>query len=192
MLTRYAVLLSALALCSSITIAQDTSANSNEDTKVGYSGTLSSLDGGLQGTVKVVDSDTLEISDYELEEASAPALYWWGSTDDSLENGFRISNTQVSEASTGDSLEIKLDAGKSTADFSTVGLWCERFSVNFGQTTLEAGGAESSAASSATESNTSSAVDSPPTGGSAKRFIASRSVMAAGLAAAVGYTAFMV
>lgn len=114
----------------------------------GFAGTLSSLDSGLGGTVEVVDDKTLMISDYTLEDASAPALYWWGSTTDDLPSGFRISNEQITEAAPSDSLTIKLDAGKTAKDFSVVGLWCEKLSANFGQATLTADGASSSSASS--------------------------------------------
>ena len=107
-------------------------------TKVGWTGTLSSLDGGLGGTVTVVDANTLMITGYKLEDASAPALYWWGATDGNLKGGFRISNMHVTEKATTDKITIKLDAGKTTADFTTVGLWCEKFSANFGQAMLKA------------------------------------------------------
>jgi hypothetical protein len=113
--------------------AQDASAQ-----KVGWTGKLSSLDGGLGGTIKVVDSKTLTISDYQLKDASAPALYWWGTTDGVIKDGFRISNEQVTQKATSNSLTIMLDAGKTPADFSTVGLWCERLNANFGQATLAA------------------------------------------------------
>lgn len=54
---------------------------------------------------------------------------------------------------------IELDAGKTTGDFGTVGLWCERFSANFGQAVLvppedavdvEGGGAGGASPSSTT------------------------------------------
>ncbi|KAH6665931.1 hypothetical protein B0J14DRAFT_604895 [Halenospora varia] len=112
--------------------------NSTTAQKIGYTGTLSNLDGGLGGTIQVVDATTLQISSYTLKDASAPALYWWGTTDGVLKNGFRISNTQVTSAATSNMLTIKLDSGKTTADFSTVGLWCERLNANFGQATLKA------------------------------------------------------
>jgi len=105
--------------------------------KTGWSGKLSSLDGGLGGTVTVVNTSALLVNDYALEDASAPALYWWGSKSSSIsEGGFRISNEQVKEAAKTNTYAIALDAGKTTADFSTVGLWCEKFSVNFGQASL--------------------------------------------------------
>ena len=122
--------------------------------KTSFRGDLSTMDGGLSGTVIVQDPKTLLIKNYELKEASAPALYWWGSTTNSLRSGFRISEQQVSETSDGEDLQILLDSGKTTADFTTVGLWCERFGVNFGQATLKrngglsASGATSTAASS--------------------------------------------
>jgi hypothetical protein len=115
-------------------IAADNATASN----IGYTGTLSSLDGGLGGVVTVIDANTLSITSYTLKDASAPALYWWGSTTSKLSSGFRISNEQVTKAATSDMLEIELDAGKTSADFSVVGLWCERLSANFGQAELKA------------------------------------------------------
>ncbi|KAK3390011.1 hypothetical protein B0H63DRAFT_507455 [Podospora didyma] len=108
------------------------------DSKAGWTGQLSSLDGGLGGIVTVVDNTTLMVNKYTLEDASAPALYWWGSASANLKGGFRISNKHVTEAATSDTLTIALDAGKTVADFATVGLWCEKFSANFGQATLAA------------------------------------------------------
>jgi len=123
-----------LALAS--TIFQAATSQATADTKQGWSGKLSSLDGGLGGTVVVSDARTLVVQDYKLEDASAPALYWWGSTSSNLADGFRISNKQVEQAATSNTYTIALDAGKTAADFMTVGLWCEKFSVNFGQATL--------------------------------------------------------
>lgn len=134
MLAHKTIFLSALALCASVVVGQEA------EEKVGWSGELSSLDAGLGGTVTVKDKETLEITDYTLEDAGAPALYWWGATSDELADGFRISNTQVTEAADGEPLTIKLDAGYTTDEFSVVGLWCEALSVNFGQATLAEGG----------------------------------------------------
>ncbi|KAF7182159.1 hypothetical protein CNMCM7691_001547 [Aspergillus felis] len=137
--------------------------------KMGYSGTLSSLSGGLQGTVTVVDSTTLMISNYELQDASAPALYWWGTTDGVLKDGFRISNDHITMATTKPAdMTIKLDAGKTTADFSTVGLWCEHFGINFGQATLkDNGGSNSTTASTASTVSAATASASASTSKSA-------------------------
>lgn len=114
---------------------------SADTTKTGWSGTLSSLDAGLGGTITVLNTTHLLITNYKLDDASAPALYWWGSTTASLAGGFRISNTQVKEpaSSSGGTYMVSLDAGKTTEDFGTVGLWCEKFSANFGQATLAPG-----------------------------------------------------
>lgn len=106
--------------------------------QVGDSGTLSSLDGGLGGVVTVASSSSLQITKYKLAAASAPELYWWGSTSSDLSAGFRISNTHITAAATSDGLTINLDAGHSPADFSTVGLWCEKFKTNFGEASLKA------------------------------------------------------
>ena len=131
-------------------------------TKMGWSGMINSLDGGLEGTVMVVDEMTLEITDYVLKDAGAPALYWWGSTTQTLQDGFRISNEQVTETSDGSDLMIALDAGKTTADFSVVGLWCERLESNFGQATLmaSAGGTATSGTASASASASAAATES--------------------------------
>lgn len=122
---------------------------------IGSTGVLSSLDGGLGGTVTVTDASTLTITNYKLKDASAPALYWWGTTDGVIKDGFRISNTQVTHAATSDTLIIKLDAGKTVADFNTVGLWCERLNANFGQATLTTGTGATSGTTSGTPLMTS-------------------------------------
>jgi hypothetical protein len=157
--------------------------------KIGWTGTITNTDGGLGGTVTVVDAKTLKITDYTLEDASAPALYWWGSTSDVLKDGFRISDEQVTMAAETDSLTISLDAGKTTADFSTVGLWCERLSANFGQASLKASGAGSATPSASSNPTTAGTAASPTNskgaaviiGGSARAVIGG--VMAAVFAA---------
>jgi hypothetical protein len=126
--------------------------------KIGWTGTLSSLDGGLGGVVTVTNATTLTISDYTLKDASAPALYWWGTTNGVLADGFRISNTHITQAATSNMDTINLDAGKTTAAFNTVGLWCEQLKANFGQATLaEAGAGTSAASAGSTMSSTGSA-----------------------------------
>lgn len=108
----------------------------------GYSGTIKSLDGGLEGTFTVTNDSAITVTDYKLEDASAPALYWWGSTDEDLSKGFRISNERVDDASSSDSIVISLDAGYKPSDFSYAGLWCESFKTNFGQAKLVEGGSD--------------------------------------------------
>lgn len=104
--------------------------------KEGWTGTIKSLDGGLEGTFTVANDSALTLSGYQLKDASAPALYWWGSTSDDLSAGFRINNQRVDSASSADSIVIPLDAGHGPADFNYAGLWCERFKTNFGQAKL--------------------------------------------------------
>ncbi|KAH8647558.1 hypothetical protein BGZ60DRAFT_521230 [Tricladium varicosporioides] len=157
--------------------------NSTTAEKIGYTGTLSSLDGGLGGTVQVVDATTLQISSYTLKDASAPALYWWGTTDGVLKNGFRISNTQVTSAAKSNMLTIKLDSGKTTADFSTVGLWCERLNANFGQATLKASDGSSATTSSGPSSASTTAKSAAPIVGSSNLVIVSTFLVAVAFAA---------
>ncbi|KAJ4114639.1 hypothetical protein NW760_001557 [Fusarium oxysporum] len=108
--------------------------------KMGDSGALSSLDAGLGGTVEVVSNTELKITDYELKDASAPALYWWGSKTEDLSSGFRINIERISDTSSKMDIMVKLDAGHTAKDFSYVGLWCEKFAANFGQAKLTSDG----------------------------------------------------
>ncbi|KAI9820458.1 MAG: hypothetical protein M1832_003791 [Thelocarpon impressellum] len=156
MFFRSTLLWAIVAVSSAVTLAQTAS------DKTGFTGTLSALDGGLKGTVTVQDAKTLLIKNYQLADAGAPTLYWWGSTTENLRSGFRISEKRVSEPSDGKDLQIPLDSGKTVADFSTVGLWCERFGVNYGQATLKASdgsnvpaasGASSTASAGSTKTN---------------------------------------
>jgi hypothetical protein len=108
--------------------------------KKGDSGALSSLDAGLGGTIEVVSNTELKITDYELKDASAPALYWWGSKTEDLSSGFRINKERISDTSSKMGIMVKLDAGHTAKDFSYVGLWCEKFAANFGQAKLTSDG----------------------------------------------------
>ncbi|KAF5648862.1 hypothetical protein F25303_4890 [Fusarium sp. NRRL 25303] len=108
--------------------------------KMGDSGALSSLDAGLGGTVEVVSNTELKITDYELKDASAPALYWWGSKTEDLSSGFRINKERISDTSSKMDIMVKLDAGHTAKDFSYIGLWCEKFAANFGQAKLTSNG----------------------------------------------------
>ncbi|KAL7935684.1 hypothetical protein V8C35DRAFT_297931 [Trichoderma chlorosporum] len=152
---------------------------------VGDSGTLSSLDGGLGGVVTVASSTTLQITQYKLADASAPELYWWGSTSSDLSSGFRISNLHITEAATSDSMTINLDAGHSPSDFSTVGLWCEKFKTNFGEATLKASASGSKTGSSNTSTTTTGAASAKTTTGAGSANTAG--VMFAVAAMAIGF-----
>jgi hypothetical protein len=125
-----------------LAVAHLVSSQTTSFPKANYTGTLSSLDGGLSGTITVTSPTTLLVTRYTLEDASAPALYWWGTANSQLRDGFRISNTQVTKKTTGadQSYTIMLDAGKTVDDFGKVGLWCEKFGVNFGEAELKSAG----------------------------------------------------
>ncbi|KAJ5449585.1 uncharacterized protein N7458_006034 [Penicillium daleae] len=151
-------------------------------TKIGYSGKFSTLSGGLQGTVTVINSTTLKISNYELQDASAPALYWWGATNSDLKDGFRISNMHITIPTKNPSeMTIELDAGKTIMDFSVVGLWCEKFGIDFGQTTLAADGSSGATTASVTAASTTSATSSTTSTSAAIRQAVSVSTVLAGL-----------
>ncbi|KAF4624288.1 hypothetical protein G7Y89_g13885 [Cudoniella acicularis] len=173
----------AIAAFSTLAVAQ----NSTSSQKIGWSGTLSSLDGGLGGVVTVVNANTLQISSYTLKDASAPALYWWGTTDGVLKDGFRISNTHITTAATSNMLTINLDAGHTTADFSAVGLWCEQLNANFGQATLAAPSGSATGASAGAPSPTASAKSA-----AANVRASSYAVAAGAFMAAAGFAAWMV
>ena len=167
-----------------------TTAQSATTQKIGWTGTLSSLDGGLGGVVTVTNNTTLTISQYTLADASAPALYWWG-TNGALADGFRISNTHVTQAATSNTDVINLDAGKTTADFSTVGLWCEQLKANFGQATLTAAGAGAgTGSSSASAGSSTSPTGSAPTPTSSKTNSASVGVPNSALAVILAAVVF--
>ncbi len=74
MLAMKSITLTALAVASALFPLAASQASA--DTKKGWTGQLSSLDGGLKGTVVVAATDKLVVNNYQLEDASAPALYW--------------------------------------------------------------------------------------------------------------------
>ncbi|KAL6409177.1 hypothetical protein AUP68_05548 [Ilyonectria robusta] len=150
--------------------------------KTGDSGELSSLDAGLGGTVEVVNDNELMISNYKLKDASSPALYWWGSETKDLSAGFRINNERVSKAASTDVITVKLDAGHTAADFSVVGLWCEKFDANFGQAMLSAEGNSSS-------TSTDKKADQK---GAASGLASGKSAAVAALLSAVAFAAYLI
>lgn len=113
-----------------------------------WTGTLSTIDGGLKGDVSVVNSTMIMITSYSVE-ASAPALYWWGSkVEDLPKEGFRVNNERVSMNADDETIMIPLDNDKTTADFDYFGLYCEKLAANFGQTKLEMPDGDSGSSSS--------------------------------------------
>ncbi|KAF4998392.1 hypothetical protein FDECE_11819 [Fusarium decemcellulare] len=152
--------------------------------KTGDSGELSSLDAGLGGTVEVVSSTELKITDYKLKDASAPALYWWGSKTSDLSSGFRINKERISEASSTEDITVKLDAGHTADDFSYVGLWCEKFDANFGQAKLTSGGKSSNA----TDEKDSSSDDKP---GAAAVLTSGQPAMVAAVLSALAFAVYL-
>lgn len=167
-----------LALAISTVLAED---------KIGWSGTVESLDGGFEGTFEVQDESTLVLKEFTLEDGSAPALYWWASETEELKDGVRISETRITGEHENEELEIPLDSdsGKTTKDFSVVGLWCETFATSFGQAKLEAGDGSSSGPSEGSE--TSSGSGSSETGsGQDSEGQSAAGVTKAGLMGALG------
>lgn len=169
-------ILAVLALASSLASAAD----------VGASGVIDTKDGGLGGTITVTNDTTLTISQYTLKSASAPALYWWGSTTSDLPKGFRINNQRVSAAATTDSITIPLDAGHNAGDFAYVGLWCEKLNANFGQAQLVAkdGSSSGTPTSSGAAASSSSKTGAAPGMGAGK-------VVAVAAANVLGIAAFL-
>lgn len=129
--------------------------------EVGESGKLSSLMGGLEGEVIVTSDNTITIKNYQLQKTGGPPLYWYGSVKNDIPHGFRISEEKIDTVQTTPiDLIVKLDAGKSLSDFNYVGLWCEPYNINFGQTELSGGTASNatiSASSAATGASSATA-----------------------------------
>lgn len=158
---------------------------------VGATGEIETLDAGLEGRITVKDENTLEITNYKLEDASAPALYWWGATTEDLGAGFRINTEMVTDTADGSgSLTVELNNGYSANDFEVVGLWCETFDLNFGQAQLEGGSGSNSEGSNNTSSdeNSSSSEEAENENQQSGAGKAGVAVMAL----AVGIAAFMV
>lgn len=143
--------------------------------ETGWSGAISTKDGGLGGTVSVINDTAIMISSYTLKDASAPALYWWGAKDSNLPKGFRINNERVSMPASTNSIVIPLNAGYKAADFTYVGLWCEKLNANFGQAMLAKDGA--------------AAAPSPTGGSTDKKGAASGLAAGSGAVAAVALNA---
>lgn len=108
-----------------------------------------------------------------------------------LKNGFRIANTQVTTAATSDTYTIYLDNQKTAADFTTVGLWCERFQANFGQATLKATGASTPLPSSPSPAPSSAPSSTPSAKSGATSMIVSSGAVAGTFVAAAAFAVLM-
>lgn len=130
----------------------------NAQVQPGDTGTLSTLMGGLKGDVVVKSSSEIDVNNFELMSTGGAPLWWYGSKGNTIANGFRVSNTPIKKAQNSPTeVTVHLNAGKTLEDFAYFGLWCEAFSINFGQTKLVAGNSSSSSASSTTSASTTSA-----------------------------------
>lgn len=132
--------------------------------EVGESGQLSSFMGGLQGDVVVKDAHTIVVKGFELQKLGGAPLYWYGSLKNDIPHGLRISEEDVAKVQKMPmDLTVKLDAGKSLSDFNYVGLWCEPYKINFGQTKRsETGGSNTSSNSTATSAAPTAVSSTPP------------------------------
>lgn len=154
----------------------------------GWTGTIKNTN-GLSGNVMVVNETTIMITDYTLEDASAPSLHWWGATNSQLDKGFRVHNARVTETAKSSTLMVSLDAGHMASDFEYFGLWCETLAKNFGQAQLSKATSTMSGSSSSASAASASASPSSDKKAAAAGLSSPQGVIAA---IAVAAAAFMV
>lgn len=102
---------------------------------------LSQLDHGVKsGPITIVDAQTFLINDFHYD-GQGPAGYWWataGSRQSS--SGLRLKDENGSEKPlrrySGETVVISLPEGKTIWDYDYIGVWCEEYQVDFGNTRI--------------------------------------------------------
>lgn len=102
---------------------------------VGLSAEFSTLAHQVSGTATVIDDCTIEVTNFNYD-ATAPAVYFYAGSDGEFSdsNAFAISEQLRSDGTdySNETITLNLPEGKTLDDFNSISVWCEEFSVNFG------------------------------------------------------------
>lgn len=109
--------------------------------KVGYTGSFSTIDHNVSGTVTIVDDCTLQVENFNYD-ATAPAVYFYGDTTDTFlsSNAFTIGDILRDDRVdyVNESITLKLPNNRTLDDLEYLSVWCVDFSVNFGDLRFQA------------------------------------------------------
>lgn len=112
---------------------------SADSTKMGYSGTFSTLAHNVSGTATVIDNCTIEITMFNFDGVAPNVKFYAGvngnfSGSDAFGIGERIDGRSYSN----ETIILELPEGKFVDDFDSLSVWCVDFQADFGNLRLEA------------------------------------------------------
>lgn len=111
----------------------------SDSTKIGYTGTFSTLAHNVSGKATVIDDCTLEITQFNFDGA-APNVKFYGGINGNFtdSDAFAIGERLDGRSYTNETILLELPEGKFVDDFDSLSVWCVAFSANFGNLGLEA------------------------------------------------------
>lgn len=123
--TRIAGIVFFVAFASSVCFGYD---------RAGWEAKLSTLAHNVEGTVRIVDEDTLEIKGFSYD-GGGPAVYFYlgeENSDGSFAAGLGIGPLLTGSVYSNDTLTVDLPEGVTLDGYNAVSVWCVDFAVNFG------------------------------------------------------------
>ncbi|WP_133471912.1 DM13 domain-containing protein [Paraglaciecola marina] len=110
-----------------------------DSTKIGYTGTFSTLAHSVSGKATVIDDCTLEITQFNFDGA-APNVRFYGGINGNFTDSeaFAIGERLDGRSYTNETILLELPEGKFVDDLDSVSVWCVAFSADFGNLRLEA------------------------------------------------------
>lgn len=112
---------------------------SGDSTKIGYTGTFSTLAHNVSGTATVLDNCTLEINMFNFDGAAPNVKFYAGvSGNFSDSEAFGIGERINGRSYVNETIILELPEGKFVDDFDSLSVWCIEFSADFGNLRLQA------------------------------------------------------
>ena len=139
----YTSLISAQSALEHLNLTLGNTANTRscaaDSTKVGYTGTFSTLAHDVSGRATVIDNCTLEISMFNFDGA-APNVRFYASIDGNFSGSeaFGIGERIEGQSYSNETIILELSDGKFVDDFDSLSVWCVEFQADFGNLRLEA------------------------------------------------------
>jgi hypothetical protein len=106
-------------------------------TKIGYTGTFSTLAHNVSGTATVIDNCTIEVSMFNFDGA-APNVKFYAGVDDNFSDSeaFGIGERIDGRSYDNETIVLTLPEGKFVDDFNSLSVWCVEFQADFGNLRL--------------------------------------------------------
>jgi hypothetical protein len=112
---------------------------SADSTKMGYTGTFSTLAHNVSGTATIIDNCTIEIRMFNFDGAAPNVKFYAGVNGNfSDSEAFAISERIDGRSYSNETIILELPAGKFVDDFNSLSVWCVEFQADFGNLRLEA------------------------------------------------------